>query len=76
MPRKRRKLPYSKGETNKLIDSLLHPWIKVYPPLIAVDGLLHGLVEQNPEESVRKFIRYSFPDLWEEFNKWLKSQNR
>ena len=76
MPRKCKKLPYSKGELNTIVDSLLHPLIKAYPPLIAVDTLLHCLIEQNPNESIRKFIHYNFTNMWEEFNKWLRSQSQ
>jgi hypothetical protein len=76
LPRKCEKLPYSKSEINKIIDSILHPWIEAYPFLLAVDGLLHGLVEGKPEESIRKFIRYNLPTLIEELDKWVKSRSR
>lgn len=69
MPRKREKPPYSKGEINKIIDSLLHPWIKQYPWLIGIDGLLHGLVEGDPAKSLEKFVRYNGPKLVRELGR-------
>jgi hypothetical protein len=52
-----------KGRLNKLIDDLIHPHFKDYPALIIVDGLLHAMVEQNPDASLRKFIKYNVPKL-------------
>jgi hypothetical protein len=46
-----------KGKLNKLIDDLVHPHFREYPALIIVDGLLHAMVEQNPDASLRKFIK-------------------
>ena len=56
---------------NKLIDAYFHPKIrkernknkKFY--YILLDYYLHKLVEQNPEKSRKKFIRYSLKDLLE-----------
>jgi len=61
--------PYTKGELNKLIDSLCHPLSKTDKRFILVDVLLHAMVEQNPSETVLKFIRYSFPKLMEEISR-------
>jgi hypothetical protein len=52
-----------KGKLNKLIDDLIHPHFREYPALIIVDGLLHAMVEQNPDASLRKFIKYNVPKL-------------
>jgi hypothetical protein len=52
-----------KGKLNKLIDDLIHPHFREYPALIIVDGLLHAMVEQNPDASLRKFIKYNVPEL-------------
>jgi hypothetical protein len=49
----------STGYLNKLIDDLIHPYTKDYPALILVDGLLHAIVEQDANSSLRKFIRYN-----------------
>ena len=54
---------YSTGEKNKVIDSGVHPLIRVHPVFRLVDVLLHVLNEQNPGESLRKFIKYSLPEL-------------
>lgn len=66
-----RKRQYSKGEINRLIDSLLHPLFDQSSALMAVDTALHGLVEQNPPETIKKFARYTLPKIIEEI---LKSQ--
>jgi hypothetical protein len=28
-----------------------------------LDGFLHGLIERDPPETVRKFIKYNFPQI-------------
>ena len=63
--RKGRKLtrPYTKGELNKLIDSLCHPLFKVDKGFIILDEFLHALIEQNPPLTIRKFIRHNLPKL-------------
>jgi len=53
----------TKGKLNKLIDDLMHPCFNEYPALIIVDGLLHAIVEQNPNVSFRKFVRYDLSKL-------------
>ena len=53
----------AKGELNRLIDNLMHPYFKEYPALIIVDGLIHAMVEQDLDVSLRKFVRYSVPKL-------------
>jgi hypothetical protein len=37
-----------------------------------VDAVLHGLVERNPPESVKKFLRYNLPTIVKEALKQLK----
>jgi hypothetical protein len=61
--RKSRPKLYTKGELNQIIDSVLHPFFNSNQALIAVDVLLHGLVEQNVSESTIKFVRYSLPKI-------------
>jgi hypothetical protein len=72
MPKRKSEMPYTKSEINAIIDSLLHPWIDRYPWLISVDSLLHALNEGNPEESLRKFMKYNLPKVLEEIAKWLR----
>jgi len=75
LPRKHEKLPYTKGDANKLIDLLLHPWFQEHPWLIMVDGLLHGLVEYpNTNESIKKFLRYSAPKLIKELERQVERE--
>jgi hypothetical protein len=54
---------YTKGELNRIVDSLLHPFFDSNPTLIPIDALLHGLIEQNMSESTIKFIRYTLPKI-------------
>jgi hypothetical protein len=39
---------------------------------VLVDGVLHGLVEQNPPQSVKKFIKYNLPAVMKKARKLLK----
>ena len=43
--------------------------------LILVDGILHGLVEQNPPVTVRKFVKFNLPFLIKELEKEAKKQS-
>jgi hypothetical protein len=69
---KRRPRRYTKGELNYLIDDLLHPLYKVNEGFVLVDGVLHGLIEQNPPLSVKKFMKYNLPAIMKEVRKLLK----
>lgn len=74
-PKKRRAhKPYTKGELNKLIDNLCHPLFETNEGFILVDGLLHGLVEQNPPITIRKFIKYNLPKLIKQIEKKTKEK--
>ena len=48
---------------NRLVDAILHPYFKKHPELIILDGILHALIEQNPKQSLKKFIKYNYPKL-------------
>jgi hypothetical protein len=39
---------YTKGEMNKMVDSLCHPLSKADPAVLILDGFLHGLIERDP----------------------------
>jgi hypothetical protein len=67
--RKRRSEPYTKGEINKLIDSLCHPLGKKDKTFLVFDGILHAMVEQNPQESIEKFIKYNLPSIMKQKGK-------
>jgi len=60
---------YTKGELNKLVDSVCHPLSKTDKGFILVDGLLHAMVEQDPPTTVKKFIKYNLPELMKEISK-------
>lgn len=72
MPKRARKGPYSQGQLNMIVDSLVHPWMREYPWLRFVDGALHALAEQDPQESLGKFVRYHGPALIAELTKGLQ----
>jgi len=57
---------YTKGELNKIIDSLCHPLFQTNEGFILVDGILHAMVEQNPPVTIQKFIKYNLPKILEE----------
>jgi hypothetical protein len=57
------------GPVNKTIDRLLHPHFREYPFLIFIDGLLHGLNEMDPVQSIRKFLKYNAPKLVKELER-------
>jgi len=64
--RKKRSLS-EKAFLNKLIDYHLHPHFKGpnAERAILLDYFAHSIIESTPEESRRKFIRYSLPKLIE-----------
>jgi hypothetical protein len=65
--------PYTTGELNKTIDSLLHPLVDLNPAFLVLDGVMHGIIEQDPPESVLKFIHHSLPKLvWQ----YVRSRRR
>ena len=55
--------PYTRGDLNKVIDIICHPLFKTSESFRLVDGFLHGLIEQNPQATVRKFVKYNLPAL-------------
>jgi hypothetical protein len=67
--RKRKRRLFTKGQLNRLIDDLIHPHYRQNEALRFLDGLLHGLVEQNPPESLGKFVRYNLPELIKQISK-------
>ena len=61
--RKRRRTKVTKGDLNRFIDAILHRRFSENVGFVIVDGLLHAVVERDPEESVRKFVRFNVPVL-------------
>jgi hypothetical protein len=55
---KKRKKP-SKGELNKIVDTLVHSYFEQYPILILADGAVHAFIEQDARTSIRKFVKYN-----------------
>jgi hypothetical protein len=61
--KRKRKTKYSKGDLNRLVDSLVHPFYDEDEVFRILDGVLHGFIEQDPRESLRKFVRYNGPAI-------------
>lgn len=57
--KKKAGLHYTKGELNIIIDSLVHPIYKKNQSFRLIDGILHGVVEQDLELSFRKFVKFN-----------------
>lgn len=55
---------YTTGELNRTVDALLHPLAEVDPAFPGLDGVIHGLIEQNPPESLGKFVHHNLPDSY------------
>ena len=74
--RKRRGIKVTKGDLNRLIDDVFHRHFSENVGFVIVDGLLHAVVERNPEESVRKFVRFSVPVLVREMARKRRVKGR
>ena len=61
--RQKHKGPYSKSEKNAIIDSVVHPWADEHWSFVIVDGILHAFNEEDPVQSLIKFLRYNAPEL-------------
>jgi hypothetical protein len=57
--RKKHRKNYSTGELNVIVDSVLHPLYKKTELMRIVDGLIHAAIEQNPKQSMKKFVKYN-----------------
>jgi hypothetical protein len=71
-PKSGKKKPYTAGQLNSLIDDVCHPFFKENPGFILVDGILHGMVEKDPPESFRKFMKYNLPEIVKEVTRKRK----
>jgi len=74
--RKRRGIKVTTGDLNRLIDDILHRHFSENVGFVFVDGLLHAVVERNPEESVRKFVRFNVPVLVREMARKRRVKGR
>ena len=74
--RKRRGIKVTKGDLNRLIDDIFHRHFSENVGFVIVDGLLHAVVERNPEESVRKFVRFNVPVLVREMARKRRVKGR
>jgi hypothetical protein len=46
-----------------MVDALQHLLAKVDPWFLVLDGVLHGLIERNPSETVVKYVQHNLPTL-------------
>jgi hypothetical protein len=46
-----------------MIDAFFHPAAEEDPRYWIADTFFHGLVEQNPELTLKKFTRYTLPKI-------------
>lgn len=74
--RKRRGIKVTKGGLNRLIDDIFHRRFSENVGFVIVDGLLHAVVERNPEESARKFVRFNVPVLVREMARKRRVKGR
>lgn len=72
--RKNRKAELSKGSLNRIVDAILHPLAKKDSRFVLVDTACHALVEQNASETIRKFCKYTLPNLLKSDSKKNLSQ--
>ena len=61
--KRKTKTSYSPGELNRLIDAVVHPLSQTDKRFFLLDGFLHGLVERDPPQTVRKFVRYNLVEI-------------
>lgn len=54
---------YSKSEKNAIIDSVVHPLADEHWSFVIVDGVLHAFNEEDPIQSLFKFLKYNGPEL-------------
>ncbi len=66
--KRKRRSAYTKGELNRLIDGVCHPLYTNDKRFLLLDSFLHALVERNPPETVRKFVRYNLPVIMKELS--------
>jgi hypothetical protein len=74
--RKNNEYHLTKGQINRIIDIMLHRHFKKKPGLILLDSLAHLIVEDNPKESARKFLKYNAPVLLEEALRQKRRQKK
>jgi len=70
--RRKRKSLYSKSEKNAIIDSLVHPLADEHWSFVIVDGVLHAVNEEDPIQSLFKFLKYNAPELLKRILKEIK----
>jgi len=70
LPRKRKGFfDLTQGDLNKIVDSVFHPLAREEPIFWLADFVGHGLIEQNPILSIKKFIHYDVPKIAKQYRK-------
>jgi hypothetical protein len=72
--RRKRKSAYTKGELNRLIDGICHPLRESDKRFFLLDGFLHALVERDPPQTVRKFVKYNLPEIVKQLSEKREGQ--
>lgn len=67
---------FSEGDVNKIIDDAFHPLAKEDLRYWFADGVAHFLNEQDPIESLEKFIHYNVPHIVEQVLKETLGRRR
>jgi len=75
LPRRRR-LTYTDGELNKLVDSAVHPKAHRDLSYWLLDTLLHAAIEQDPKVTTEKFIQYSLPKIIKQMTKAKRTRKQ
>jgi len=75
MSRKRNSF-FTVGESNKIIDAILHPMAEQDMRYWAVDWFFHAIVEQNPRQSAEKFLKYTLPKILDQYTKEARRRQR
>lgn len=53
----------TKGQINRIIDIAVHRHARRKGAYWLIDGLLHAVVEGDPERSLTKFFKYNLPEI-------------
>ena len=67
---------YGDPENWGLIDSVMYPKARRNPAYRLLDGLLHGMIEQDPEVTLEKFLRYNAPKIIKQVRRDFEKASR
>ncbi|MFH0896645.1 MAG: hypothetical protein V1850_01160, partial [Candidatus Bathyarchaeota archaeon] len=75
---KKTKTQYTRGEINKVIDSVVHPWARgeTEAAALIIDSVLHAMVEEDAVKSLQKFTKYTLPKILDKIFKNIEQQKQ